>query len=200
MKRTVEDFWQWFADNKELLMDIDSLEESEAEAVLLNFDEILKSYSEGLDFEIGDLTTNGRTLLLTTNGNEDFFDDVFNLYDNAPILDFWEILPLRQAQGPIAKIHYGKYRYNSKNLFFVPLESEQEEDKIGIKVGLTDYHADDEEQLIAVYSLIEAMIGEYDCATMIGYFELCLLPDQVQETDFIPLLDLPEFISWKTKK
>ncbi|MDR1006182.1 MAG: hypothetical protein LBL74_04890 [Bacteroidales bacterium] len=188
--------WMWFSEHKDTLMDIDALDEEAAEAVLLEFDEVLKQYSEGIDFELGDLTQKGRTLLLTTGGNADYFEDVFDLCEQAPILDFWEIIPLRQPQGEKAVIRYGKYHYKAKELYFVPLESDNEEDGVGIRVGISNYEQDEEEQYIAVYSLVEAIAGEYECGTMIDYFELCSLPADIKNTDFIPLTDLPEFLLW----
>ncbi|MDR1725562.1 MAG: hypothetical protein LBR28_04140 [Bacteroidales bacterium] len=201
MKRTVDDFWQWFNENSEQLMDIDSLSDEKSENLLQKFDNVLKTYSEGIDFELGDLTTNGRSLLFTANGNEEYFDDVFNLCDSAPILDFWEIIALRQAQGEHASISYGKYHYKSKNLLFVPLENENNNEEVGLKVAITNYNENDDDQLIAVYSLIEIMIGEEICATMVKYLELCdKSSSEFDSENFLPLTDLPAFIEWKMCK
>ncbi|MDR0790373.1 MAG: hypothetical protein LBO06_06225 [Bacteroidales bacterium] len=200
MKQGIEDFWQWFVGANEQLMDIDSLKEDDSEALLMKFDEVLKAYSEGLDFEIGDLTTHGRTLLFTANGNADYFEDVFELCDNAPILDFWNILPLRQPEGANASVAYGNYHYSSKDVWFVPMESEDEAGDAGIRVGIANYEADNEEQIIAVYSLVEAILGEEDCSTLIAYFEVCSLPADLEDEGFVSLKELPDFVAWHLGK
>jgi hypothetical protein len=200
MKISIEEFWKWFEQHNEHLMDIDSLEEQQIDDLLHEFDSVLKSYCEGISFEIGDLTKNGRTLTFTADGNEEFFDDVVQLCDNMPILDFWEVIALKPPQGENVSIVYEKYKLKSKDLWFVPMESEEQDDKIGIKVGIKDYNEDDEDQLVAVYSLIEAMIGEYDCTMLLAYFELCSLPQEPDKEDFIPLTELPQFVFWHFNK
>ena len=47
-----------------------------------------------------------------------------------------------------------------------------------------------------MYSLIEEMIGEYDCATLLGYFDICELPENPEQEEFIPFTELPEDVDW----
>ncbi|MDR1848080.1 MAG: hypothetical protein LBR17_08225 [Bacteroidales bacterium] len=196
MNRTIEDVWQWFLSNHEALMDIDSLDDAAAEELLLKFDDILKSYSEGIDFEIGDLTPHGRTLLLTTNGNDEYFEDVFALFEAFPSLDFWEIVPLKQPsamENPL--IRYEKYCYKASDVWFLPMESTDEtEERLGLRIGISDYEPENETQLIAIYLLLEAILGEYQCGTLIGYWEACPLPNDPSSEGFIPLKDLKLFV------
>lgn len=84
MKIQAEDFWKFFQQNSDTLMDIDSLEEKQADELLEKTDKVLKQYSEGIDFELGDLTTKGRTLTFTAHGDTDYFDDLISLCENAP--------------------------------------------------------------------------------------------------------------------
>ena len=60
-----QEFWNSFETYKDLLMDIDSAEKGEAEALLQRLDNDLKQYSEGIDFVLGDLSDKGRTLTFT---------------------------------------------------------------------------------------------------------------------------------------
>ena len=177
-------------------MDIDSAEKGEAEALLQRLDNDLKQYSEGIDFVLGDLSDKGRTLTFTCEGDTDYFDDVITLCEQSPVLDFWEIEAFRPAKGADVAITFEKYHLKSKNLWFIPLESEEESDKFGLRVALDEYEQDNEDLLIAVYSLIEQMLGEYDTATTLGYLELCPLGDNMKEEGFSPLCDLPEYLEW----
>ena len=63
-----QEFWNSFETYKDLLMDIDSAEKGEAEALLQRLDNDLKQYSEGIDFVLGDLSDKGRTLTFTCEG------------------------------------------------------------------------------------------------------------------------------------
>ena len=197
-KITVEEFWKWFQQKSEFLMDIDNIDPIKAEDLMNEFERVLASYSEGMSFEISELDANGRTIIFSAEGDEDFFDDVIQLCENAPVLDFWEIVAFKQPQGSKVKIKFENYVLNSKDLWFIPMENEEDdiEEKIGLEIAIKGYNEEDEDQLIAVYSLIEAMIGEYDCTTLLGYFELCEMPESPELDGFIPLTELPEYIDW----
>lgn len=198
-KLTSKEFWDWFVAKSEFLMDLDN--SNDKDQLMKEFEEVLASYSEGLSFEISELTQNGRSITFSAEGDEDYFEDVIELTTNVPILDFWDIIAFRQPQGEKVRIKFENYTLNSKDLWFIPMESDEEfSERVGIMVGINDLVEDDEDQLIAVYSLIEAMIGEYDCTTLLGYFELCSLFENPEHEGFIPLTQLPEFITWHLNK
>ncbi len=201
-KISVKEFWDWFLSKNEFLMDIDNLPEEEKEALLEEFDAVLATYSQGISYEISSLSTNGRKITFSAEGDEEYFEDVIELCTDVPILDFWNIIAFKQPQGSNVKIKFEDYSLNSKDLWFIPLENAENElsEKFGLKIALKDCKEDDEDQLIAVYSLIEAMIGEYDSTTLLEYFELCPLPDNPEAEDFIPLTQLPEFVDWHLDK
>lgn len=196
----VKKFWDWFNLKSELLMDIDNMDAFEANDLIREFEKILGEYSEGMSFEIGDLTEKGRQITFSAEGDEEYFEDVIQLCQNSPILDFWEIIPFKQPKGGNVKIKFENYTYNSKNLWFIPLENEEFEDSIGIMIGASDYKEGQEDQEIAIYTLIEAMIGEYDCTTLLEYFEICQLPENPEAEGFVNLTALPEYIDWHLNK
>lgn len=201
-KITVDEFWNWFSSKSEFLMDIDNLEENESEILMNEFSEVLESYSEGMGFEIGPLTSQGREIVFSAEGDQDYFDDVIELCTNTPILDFWDIIAFKQPKGPKVKINFEGYSLNSKDVWFMPLENEDDldYDLMGLRIALKGHKQDDEDQLIAVYSLIEEMIGEYDCATLIGYFDITELPQEPEKEGYIPLLQLQEYVDWHMNK
>ena len=55
---------------------------------------------------------------------------------------------------------------------------------------------DDDDILVGAYVTLEALIGEFDCTTLIGYIELCPMPKEPFKEGFRPLDDLPEFVKW----
>lgn len=191
-----EEFWKKFEGYKDLIMDIDSLDTAEGDKLLERLDGDLKEYSEGVDFILGDLTDKGRTLTFTTEGDVDYFDDLIALCEEAPVLDFWDIIAFKPAKGSNVNITFEKHRISSKNLWFMPLESEEEKEKVGLRIALKEFVENDEDLIIAVYSLIEQMLGEYDTAMLLGYLELCSLGDKPEEEGFHPMTDLPEYMEW----
>lgn len=193
-----EIFWNEFAEIKDELMDIDSLNDKDADELLLNLDGILKKASAGIDFVLGDLTADGRTLTFTANGDTDFFDDVVALMENAPAINLWKFEGFMPPQGKKCSIRYENYNLKSSDLYCIPLESEEIKDKIGIILGVRE-KIEDDDFTAACYLLVEKMIGEYYAAELIDYFEIQTLPKNIEDSDFIPLDNLPDFVSWKVE-
>ncbi|MBQ9254296.1 MAG: hypothetical protein IJ180_05945 [Bacteroidales bacterium] len=194
-----EIFWQEFETIKDNLMDIDSLNDKQADKLLLKLDGMLKKVSAGVDFILGDLTPEGRSLTLTANGDIEFFDDVEALMENAPAINLWRFEGFLPPKGKKCSINYEGYYLKSENMYCIPMESDEIKDKIGLIVGVKDKKEDDD-FLSACYLLIEKMIGEYYAATLIDYFEIQQLPNNLKETDFIPLDTFPDFVSWKVEQ
>ena len=189
-------FWNWFSDNNERLTMLGDLDEKEQQSLLEELQEQLDAYCEGLTYDMGEPTPSGRTLTFSAEGDMDLFRYVVELVDNAPELDWWEFVPFLQPKGTDLKVTFDKYHFETKKMYFMQLESEEEPDILGIRVALPDPVDDDEDQLVGVYVTLEALIGEFDCATLIGYLDTCDVPDEPFKAGFRPLDDLPEFIEW----
>ena len=193
-------FWQWFGDNNERLTMLGDLQEGEQKMLVDDLQRQLDEYCEGLTFEIGDPTPSGRTLTFSAEGDIDLFRYVVELVDNAPDLDWWEFVAFKQPKGTDLKVTFDKYRFETKQMYFMQLESEEEPDILGLRVAIPNPVADDDDQLVGVYVTIEAMIGEFDCATLIGYLDTCPIPSEPFKAGFRPMDDLPVFIEWFKRK
>ena len=79
-------------------------------------------------------------------------------------------------------------------MYFQQLENEEEPDILGVRVALKHQQTDDEDFLVGVYVTLEAMIGEFDCATLLGYLDICSIPENPEKENFYPLTDFPKFI------
>ena len=201
-KITAKEFWKRFKSKKDKLMDIDSLKENEIDSLMNEVDKDLKEYSSGLDFILGDLNEKGRTITFTANDDEEYFSDVETLCENSPLIDFWQVESFVAPQGKNAEVESedGKKRIRSKDLFFIPMESDEKTDKIGLTIGIKGYKEDDQEMTFLLYSLVEKMIGEYNTVKMIAYFDVCPLPSNPKQEGFLPLTQLPDFVQWKIEK
>ena len=195
MKKT-EIFWQWFAENNDNLVMIDDLEENDKELLLNNFAKVLEDYCDGMTFEIGEPTPSGRTIVFSAEGDTDLFRFVVDLVDSAPDFDWWDFVAFKQPKGTSLRVTFDKYRFETDKMFFLQLESEEEPDILGIRVALPNPVRDDDDQLVGVYVTIEAMIGEFDCATLIGYLDTCAIPSDPKAAGFRPMDDLPAFVEW----
>ena len=193
-------FWQWFSDNNEQLTMLADLDDNQQKKLLDALQQQLDEYCPGLSFEMGEPTPSGRTLTFTAEGDTDLFEYLLALTDNAPDLDWWEFVPFKQPKGTDLKVTFDKYHFETKKMYFMQLESEEEPDILGVRVALPDPVKDDDDQLVGVYVTLEALIGEFDCSTLIGYLDTCPIPPEPFKEGFRPLDDFPAFIDWFKSK
>lgn len=195
-----EKFWQWFANNNEQLTMLGELDEKGQQQLLDEMQCHLEEYCEGLSFEMGEPTPSGRTLTFSAEGDMDLFRYVVELTENAPDLDWWEFVAFKQPKGKDLKVTFDKYHFETKKMYFMQLESEEEPDILGVRVALPNPVKDDDDQLVGVYVTLEAMIGEFDCSTLVGYLDTCPIPDNPAKEGFRPMDDFPEFVEWFKRK
>ena len=202
-------FWQWFTANAESLTMLNDLDESRRNALLDEMQQHLTEYCDGLTYELGEQTANGRTLTISAEGDFDLFRHVVELVDNAPDVDWWEFVAFRQPKGKNLRVIFDRYRFETSKMAFMQLENEEEPDIIGLRVALPDQPKDykprpdseaDDDRLVGVYVTLEALLGEFDCTTLIGYVDLCPMPKEPFKSEFRPLDDLPEFVEWFKRK
>ncbi len=196
MKSSPEIFWQWFVDHNEQLITIGDLDNNGRRELEDQLQKQLTAYCDGLGFEIGEPTSNGRTLTFTAEGDTDLFRYVVELVDAAPILDWWEFVAFKQPMGTELKVRFDRYLFDTRKMYFQQLECEEEPEMLGLRIAVDGGKADDEDFQVGVYVTLEALIGEFDCATLIGYMETVPVPEEPFKSGFQKLDDLPRFVDW----
>ena len=195
-------FWNWFLANGEQLTMMNDISDTERQQLLDEMQHQLDSYCPGLSYEISEQTAQGRTMIISAEGDFDLFRYVVELTDNAPDIDWWEFVAFKQPQGKALKVVFDKYRFDTAKMAFMQLECEEEPDIIGLRVAVPPNYRpkeddpDDDDRLVGVYVTLEALLGEFDCTTLIGYLEICPMPKEPFKSGFRPLDDLPQFVDW----
>ena len=199
MEKT-EIFWQWFQDHNEQLISLGDLDEKgrrELEAELQNK---LTEYCDGLTCDMGEATADGRTLTFTAEGDTDLFRYVVELVDAAPDLDWWQFVAFKQPLGTDLRVRFDKMLFETKKMYFQQLECEEEPEMLGLRIAVADGQRQDEDFQVGVYVTLEALLGEFDCATVIGYMDTVPVPEEPFKSGFQPLDDLPQFVDWFKRK
>lgn len=199
MEKT-ERFWQWFQDHNEQLISLGDLDEKgrrELEAELQNK---LTEYCDGLTCDMGEATADGRTLTFTAEGDTDLFRYVVELVDAAPDLDWWQFVAFKQPLGTDLRVRFDKMLFETKKMYFQQLECEEEPEMLGLRIAVADGQRQDEDFQVGVYVTLEALLGEFDCATVIGYMDTVPVPEEPFKSGFQPLDDLPQFVDWFKRK
>ena len=192
----IEKFWQWFQDHNEQLVMLNDLDEKDREQLENALQYQLTKYCAGLAYEMGEPTPNGRTLTFTAEGDTDLFRYVVELVDAAPDLDWWEFVAFKQPMGTELTVRFDRYLFDTRKMYFQQRECDEEPDMVGLRIAVEDSKPDDEDFQVGVYVTLEALIGEFDCATLIGYMETVPVPDEPFKAGFQALDDLPKFVDW----
>ena len=192
-------FWQWFTDHNEQLVMLNDLDERERTALETALPQQLTAYCDGLAYDLGPATANGRPLTFTAEGDTDLFRYVVELVDTAPDLDWWEFIAFKQPMGTELRVRFDRYMFDTRKMYFEQLECEEEPDMLGLRVAVDGPHEDEDFQ-VGVYVTLEALLGEFDCATLLGYVETVPLPAEPFKSGFQPLDDLPRFADWFKQK
>ena len=195
-----EIFWQWFTDHNEQLVALGDLDDKGRAALEDALQHELTKYCDGLGFDIGEATANGRTLTFTAEGDTDLFRYVVELVDAAPDLDWWEFVAFKQPMGTELKVRFDKMLFDTRKMYFEQLECEEEPEMLGLRIAVEGGERQDEDFQVGVYVTLEALLGEFDCATLIGYMETVPLPAEPFKAGFQPLDDLPQFVDWFKRK
>lgn len=191
-----EIFWQWFTDHNDELVALGDLDDKQRGQLENALQHQLTKYCDGLTYEIGDATANGRTLTFTAEGDTDLFRYVVELVDAAPDLDWWEFVAFKQPMGTELKVRFDHYLFDTRKMYFQQLECEEEPEMLGLRIAVEGSKPDDEDFQVGVYVTLEALIGEFDCATLVGYMETVPLPEEPFKSGFQSLDDLPKFVEW----
>lgn len=189
-------FWQWFQDHNEQLVMLNDLGEQERTALEEALQQQLTLYCDGLTYEMGAPTANGRTLTFTAEGDSGLFRWVVELVDNAPDLDWWEFVAFKQPMGIDLKVRFDRYLFETRKMYFQQLECEEEPDLLGLRIAVEGSRPDDEDFQVGVYVTLEALLGEFDCATLVGYMETVPVPAEPFKSGFRELDELPKFAEW----
>ncbi|MBQ7711472.1 MAG: hypothetical protein IJT39_06565 [Bacteroidales bacterium] len=194
-------FWSWFQAHTESLTMLGDLSDAERQALLDELQRQLTAYCDGLTCEVSRPGPNGRTLTFSAEGDIDLFRAVVALVEAAPDIDWWEFVAFRQPQGTQLTVRFDKLRFDTARMWYQPLECADRPDLLGLRVTLPPglpADADPDDIEVGIYVTLEALMGEVDCATLLGYVDTVPLPENPAKEGFQPLDSLPKMVEiWK---
>lgn len=195
-----EQFWNWFKDNEAKFFFLNQIDnEKERENLLNEFLERHHTHSKGLFFEIGGLTDAKQDLIITAGGNPDYFGKAEALVQQAPKLEYWNVIALKPAKSE-ATVEFGNIILQPEGMFFIPLSSNKT-NLIGLRIYLENYASFDKDQCLeATYIFLDNLIGEKSTALNIGHVELEDLQTVQDLNELIEIVKLPKYIQWKLAK
>lgn len=197
-------FWNWITYNEKTLRNLNNEKPEIQKLFLFWLDKHLHYYSKGLD-SILIFPKNKKQpvqLIISANGNPDFFSQVITLIDNAPKLQHWTFIAFIQPSEDIEKMEAGldkPYIFKDINLKaselkFMPFQYEGIK-KIDMIVYLKNFtvHCNNKNLLQVVFIIMQDIIGEKSLYQNISFVELAQMPEQ-ENDELIYLFDLRYYL------
>jgi hypothetical protein len=197
-------FWNWFKANNASYIALNNTELTIDEKEI-RLDELLKRlhiYCNKLFFEIGGIAGEKQELIITAEGNTNYFDDVEKLIEGAPQIENWTLTALLQPRDLDYTSNFEDVELKPFEMWFLPLNSKSQPKSIGIKVCLPNYESVKDSKWLkaAVYKVLDTALGEKVFALDITHIEIGSLPELPENHGMIELKDISMFIKWKKKK
>lgn len=143
--KKISTFWNWFQDNNQTIKNIINETHLNQKHISFWLSKNLSYYCKEIDYLIVfpiDNNNNKIELILTANGNPQFFEQILNLIDNAPQLKNWKFTAFIQPTDRIDEIMKGlddpyifhEITLKASELTFLPLEYHELSHKVDIVV------------------------------------------------------------------
>ena len=199
MKDSAERFWNWFRQHNKGYSFINQVEPEVKEKLMNNLSSELHEYCDKLYFEIGGDTEDCQELIITAEGNKEYFPQVEFLVGAAPEIGKWTFTAFIPPRDVHFKINYEGLVLNPEEMWFMPLENSDKPNLIGISICLRNYELVKDNNFFesAMHKILDVLLGEKSAATDIDYISFDQLPDNPEEKGMIALGELSEYISWK---
>jgi len=196
----IAEFWNWFEKNNKSYLFLNQIDSQELKDKLLDDFQIqLHKYCDKLYFEIGGHPEDDNVeLIITAEGDVDYFEKVEELVNSAPKVKDWSVIAFKPAMGKGFSTNYGGKVFDPSKIIFIPLNNKDVPTGVGLQICFPDYNDDERNVfLTGTYIAIDCLIGEKSTALDIDYLDVTKTPDDIGKYDFRHLEDIKEFINEK---
>jgi hypothetical protein len=202
--RKINIFWNWFQDNNQTIKNLIQETAQNQKQICYWLSKQLGYYSRDLDFMIvfPKKENQKAELIITANGNPEYFNNVIELINNAPVLRHWKFTAFIQSTENIDKILVGlddpyifqEITLKTCEIKFLPLNYDDKIKKLNIIIYLKNYkiHCDTKILQHAIYIILQDLLGEKSKHQNINFVQLAYLPYNTEE--LIELYELQYYI------
>jgi hypothetical protein len=195
-------FWNWFKEHNKSYLSLNEIDEDEKDQLLEDLQGHLHEYCDQLYFQVSGNSGEEQELIITAEGDKDFFDQVEALVNGAPAIENWTFIAFIQPQDDLDTTKFEDVELRPAEMWFLPLDSASRPKSIGIKICTPNYDAVKESKWFksAVFKVLDTVLGEKSFAMDIDHVDFGLLPGNPEEQGMIELVELPAFVKWKKAK
>ncbi len=200
-KAKIDKFWKWFETNHNNYSNFNEKYKNnpaEASELLELITKALKIFSEGLFVEIS-ATEESKELIVTAQGNKEFFADAFELVQNAPSIEDWKFIATKPAIGLDFNFKMGEVTINPNEISFMPLEANEYPNDIAIRLFHKEYTQEEgatrNSVIVGLYSALNIFLGETAIALDLQYIDFDDMPHPKDKS--YPFSGLKDYIEYK---
>jgi hypothetical protein len=196
---SASEFWDWFVKNNAKYFFLNQIEnEDEKEKIMNEFFLKLHEYSDKLYFQIGGHPDEVQDLIITAEGNIDYFDKVEELVGFAPKLKNWNIIAFKPPADSNFVVDLNGARIDPRKTWFMPLENKKRPELFGLRLFTTEYSDSNKENFLNVaYLALDSLLGEKTNALNIQHVEVTKLTGDPDDKGLLSLTELPSYIERK---
>ncbi|MFA0964391.1 hypothetical protein AB9P05_21475 [Roseivirga sp. BDSF3-8] len=198
----IESFWDWFTENRRKYTSLQDLPEEEVESLLEEFLAALHEVNQNLYFEIGGLPdTPQKELIITAEGDKEYFPLVEEVVDQAPFFPEWDIIAFKQPAGPDFVISYEDQDFEPEQTLFIPIEPQTDDAITGLRVCYADYNEGDKGTFLhGTYLMLDYLLGEKSSTLDIDHLEVGPIPVDGEASKPMPLSGIKAYIDGKREE
>jgi hypothetical protein len=202
--KTVDYFWTWFIDNHKQLQSLRTLKPKEQRHYTFWLKWHLHFYAPGIDYIVV-FPNHGekkKEMIITANGNPDYFAKVEDIIAAAPQLRNWKFTAFIQPSHDYEELEQGLDKpyifqditLKTSELKFTPFEYDGEK-KIDMIVYLKNYtlYSHNKNLLQLIYFMMQDLLGEKYLYESINFVELAQMPEE-EKVEMIYLYDLQFYL------
>tara|TARA_R110002049_G_scaffold297516_1_gene486500 strand:- start:3316 stop:3969 length:654 start_codon:yes stop_codon:yes gene_type:complete len=192
-----ERFWTWFTKSQNRFLFLSEIDGEEKENLLDEFLIELHKFNENIYFEIGGHEDDEKVeLIISAEGQMEFFPAVEKLTSCAPDYKSWEIIAFKPAMGKGFSLDYRGKKFDPEKIIFIPLNSKSNPNSIGLNICYPEFEESEEEIFVnGTYLILDTILGEKSTTLDIDYLEVIKTPENIAEYNFGHLSDIAEYIA-----
>lgn len=185
-------FWSWFERNEQRFRDV---EVAQKEQLLDELLEVLHGYCPNLWFETGRADDGVSELIISAEGNTEYFSAVRTLVATAPPIHGWRFIAFKPAMGIDFDTRYAGITFSPKTAWYLPLRSSSDPTALGLRIGYAHFDPTrSQDFLTGTYIMLGCMLGELVLGEHVQHIEVTALPSSPASSGYSPLSEIVDVV------